>query len=158
MKILSNGYFSFELSADDLAKGLRPKSSNPRNNHYLTKSSGAVGKDGVLQTLATLTKIDPEAYEFTFPYPQVFVFTNHIIVCDATRIFELVSSSLELKLTVTTGSTWSAVDFFDYIYLSNETVSVIRSTYGTYELTTDLPKTSAICNFNGQVIIGSPGG
>jgi hypothetical protein len=62
-----------------------------------------------------------------------------------------------LKLTVTTGSTWTAVDFFDYIYLSNETVTVVRSTNGTYALTTDFPTANAICNFNGQVIVGSPG-
>jgi len=62
-----------------------------------------------------------------------------------------------LKLTVTEGSTWTAVDFFDYVYLSNSKVAVIRdSASKVYSTTTTLPTATSICNFNGQVIIGAP--
>ncbi|MCK4525976.1 hypothetical protein KAW18_01290 [candidate division WOR-3 bacterium] len=60
------------------------------------------------------------------------------------------------KLTVTAGSTWTAVDFFDYVYMSNGAVAVIRNAGSkTYSITTDQPKAMAICNFQGQVLIGA---
>lgn len=94
---------------------------------------------------------------FTFPYPQIFVFTNVIIICSATHIYEWVSGALVHKLTVATGSTWSAIDFFDYIYLSNGTVAVERDALDkTYATTTELPTAMAALNYHGQVILGSP--
>jgi len=93
----------------------------------------------------------------TFPFPQLFVFTNMIIVCSSTKIYEWVGGSLVEKLEVTAGSTWSAVDFYSYAYLSNGEVAVVRD-YGTgeYSITTDLPTANTILNFNGQVVIGAP--
>ena len=62
-----------------------------------------------------------------------------------------------LKLTVTPGALWKAVDFFDYVYLSNREVAVVRDAGSkVYSETTELPTATAICNFNGQVIIGAP--
>jgi hypothetical protein len=93
-----------------------------------------------------------------FPYPQIFVLTNMIIVCSSTKIYEWVNNALVLKLTVTGGSTWNIVDFYDYVYMSNGKVAVKRDA-GTkaYSLTTALPIAMGMCNFNGQVLIGGPG-
>ena len=92
-----------------------------------------------------------------FPYPQLFVLTNMIIVCGQTGIFEWDGAKVVRKLTVTAGSTFSATDFSDYVYMSNGTVSVIRdAATKTYSITTALPVAGAICNYNGQIIIGSP--
>jgi len=59
---------------------------------------------------------------------------------------------------VAAGQTWAAVDFYDYIYMSNGAVAVVRDpNTGTFSTTTDQPTAVAICNYNGQVMIGSPG-
>ena len=149
--------FSFNIESKHLSRGLRTSKRNPRNNHFLIKCAGAVGRDGVLQVLDEITRLATTAITDGFPYPQIFVFTNVIIICGETKIYEWVSGSLVLKLTVAAGSTWTAVDFFDYVYMSNEKVAVIRrSEDKVYTETTDLPTCMSACNFNGQVIIGAP--
>ena len=49
------------------------------------------------------------------------------------------------------------MDGYDYIYMSNGKVVVVRdpATFA-YSETTDLPTASSIVNFNGQAIIGAP--
>ncbi|MCK4330881.1 hypothetical protein KAX02_13710 [candidate division WOR-3 bacterium] len=157
MQTTRGGKFSFSIDADSLVRGLRPSKRVPRNSGYLIKSLGAVGKDGVLQVLDEITRLATTAITDGFPYPQIFVFTNVIIICGETKIYEWIGGSLVLKLTVAAGSTWTAVDFFDYVYMSNEKVAVIRrSEDKIYTETTDLPTCMSACNFNGQVIIGAP--
>jgi len=151
------GEFSVTITADQLAKGLRPSKRVPRNSRYLVTCVGAVGRDNVLQVIDEFTRIATTAITDAFPYPQIFVFTNLIIVCSQTKIYEWVSGALVLKLTVTAGSTWSAVDFYDFIYLSNGKVAVIRDAISkVYSTTTTLPTAASICNFNGQVLVGAP--
>lgn len=152
------GEFSITLDSSKLSKGLRPSKRMPRNSSFLVECKGAMGKDGVLQVMDQLTRMDTDTITDPFPYPQIFVFTNLIIVCGKTKIYEWVAGALVLKLTVTTGSTWSAVDFYDYVYMSNGVVAVIRDAETKlYSITTDQPTAQAICNFNGQVLIGAPG-
>jgi len=91
-----------------------------------------------------------------FPYPQQFVFTKMTIVCSLTDIFELVSGVLEWKLTVTGGDTWRALDFNDFIYMSNGAVSVIRDPLTKLYSISSHPVASALCDMNGQVVIGAP--
>jgi|GEM_PF-1545584 len=144
------------IGPGELSKGLRPSKRMPRNSGYLTKCSGAVGRDGVVQALDEFTRLVTTGIT-TFPYPQLFVFTNVIIICSSTKIYEWVSSALVEKLETTAASTWTALDFFDYVYLSNGNVAVVRDALGkTYALTTDLPTAMAACDYNGQVILGSP--
>jgi hypothetical protein len=150
--------FSFIIETGQLATGLRPNKRTPRESTFLTESKGAFGSDGVLSSVDELSRIDTSDITDSFPFPQIFVFTNMIIVCGRDKIYELVNNSLALKLTVTGKSTWAAVDFYNYVYLSNGLVAVIRDPdTGVYSITTDLPSASDICNFNGQVIISSPG-
>jgi hypothetical protein len=157
MDISRYGKFSFTIKAEELSRGLRPSKRVPRNSGFLTTCSGAVGRDGVLQVLDELEAINTSGVTFTFPYPQMFVFTNIIIVCSATDIYEYSGGVLVHKLNVSSGSTWSAVDFYDFIYMSNGFVAVLRDPVTmTFSVTTDLPDAEAICNFNGQVLIGSP--
>lgn len=149
--------FSINIDTSKLSRGLRPSKRLPRNSGYLVECSGAVGKDNVLQTLEELTRIATAAITDTFPYPQIFVFTNLIIVCSSTKIYELVNGSLVEKLTVTAGSTWSAVDLYDFIYMSNGNVAVLRDPGSkVYSITTDQPKAMSICNFQGQILVGAP--
>lgn len=149
--------FSITINSEQLARGLRPSKRVPRNSRYLVTCVGAVGRDGILQIIDQLTRMGTAIIADSFPYPQLFVFTNMIVVCSATEIFEWVAGSLVLKLTVAAGSTWSAVEFYDYAYLSNGKVAVIRDSISkVYSITTTLPTASSICNFQGQVIIGAP--
>ncbi len=149
---------SFTIESSELAKGLRPSKRAPRNAKFLVESAGAVGRDGVLQALDELTRIDTSDITDAFPFPQQFVFINVIIICGLTTIYELVAGSLVLKHTASVaGSTWSPLDFHDYIYLSNGQVVVERSAGDkTYSEVTDKPTAMCACNFNGQVILGGP--
>jgi len=148
--------FTFTIKSSKLAKGLRPSKRMPRDSKFLVTCLGAVGRDEVLQAVDQFTRLGTGDTD-TFPYPQLFVFTNMIIICTQTKIYEWVSSALVLKLTVAAGSTWVALDFHDYTYLSNGSVAVTRDA-GTkvYSTTTDLPTAMAALNFNGQVILGAP--
>jgi hypothetical protein len=150
--------FSITLDSSKLSKGLRPSKRMPRNSGFLVECKGAMGKDGVLQVMDQLTRMDTDTITDPFPYPQIFVFTNLIIVCGKTKIYEWIAGALVLKLTVTAGSTWSCAAFFDHVYLSNSKVAVIRNASDkTYSETTDLPIASTILDFNGQCLIGAPG-
>lgn len=156
MEILRNGKFTINLRAKDLAKGLRPYEDIPKNEHYMTDLSGLVAQDGMLKSLDTMTRIDTSVITDSFPYPQLFVLANRILVCGETKIYEY-NGSLTLKITASSsGDIWKAVDFFDYIYLTNGSVVIIRdSKDGTWAESTDYPVASAVCNFNGQVLLGT---
>ena len=159
MEIDRSGRFLFTIGSEELARGLRPTKRSPRNSKFLVTCQGAVGIDNVLQVLDDLA----EAFVDTtltitdgFPYPQIFVFTNVVIVCGETKIYELVGT-LQLRLTVAAGIEWSAVDFGDFIYMSNGHVAVTRrSSDGVYAVSATLPYASSMVNFNGQVLIGAP--
>lgn len=156
METMRNGKFSHNISGGMLAKGLRMTERAKRNEPMLVACAGAVGIEGALSVLDELDRITTTDITDSFPYPQLFVFTNHIIVCSSTKIYEYVAGALVEKLEVTAGATWKAVDFHDFIYLSNGKVSVERSiSSGAYSLSS-LPVASAMCNFNGQIVIGAP--
>ena len=160
MHITRDGGFTFEIGSEDLSKGLRPSKHSPRNEKFLVECIGAIGYEKSLQAIEDISNllVDTSLITDDFPYPQIFVFVSHIIVCGKTKIYELVGGSLVLKITVAAGIRWSAVDFYDCIYMSNGKVSVARNPVdGTYFLG-PLPYTaSAICNFKGQIVIGAPG-
>jgi hypothetical protein len=153
-----NGNFSLTIGSEQLSKGLRPSKRMPRNSGYLVKAQGVVGRDGVLSSIDDITRLATTVITDGFPFPQIFVFTNMVIVCGLYKIYELVSGSLSLKYTATTpGSLWTAVDFYDYIYLSNGEEAVIRGAGSlAYTKSATQPTCTAMCNYNGQVIIGSP--
>ena len=110
------------------------------------------GSDGIAWVIGTSYK---DGINDGYPYPQLFVFTNVIIVCGETGIFEWNGVNLVRKLTVSTGDIWNAIEFGEYIYMSNNIVSVVRDPLSkVYSITNDLPVVGAMCNYNGQVIIG----
>ena len=150
--------FTFTISAEQLTRGLRPSKRAPRDSKFLVEAKGAIGQDGVLCAIDELSRLTTAEVTDTFPFPQLFVFTNLIIVCGRLKIYELVSGSLSLKYTATTGgSTWTAVDFYKYVYLSNGREAVTRNPdTGVYSLSSTLPKAMSLCNFNGQVLVGAP--
>ena len=162
MPVLPTGTFTFLIPTEDLAKGLRPTRSNPRNVKFLTECNGAVGIDNVLQVLKDMNLdhlIDVSALTYAFPYPQLFVFTDMILVCTDIDIYEYTHTSpgtLTNKITVAPGILWSAVEYFDYIYMSNCTAAVVRHAEdGSWEeiFGESLPPCRAACNYNGQIVI-----
>ena len=149
--------FSITIDSSKLSRGLRPSKRMPRNSGFLVECAGGVGRDGVLQVLDELTRLATDTITDSFPYPQIFVFTNMIIVCGQTKIYEYISGNLVEKLTVAAGSTWSAADLYDHVYMSNGKVAVVRSAADkTYSETNELPTAMTIVNFNGQIMIGGP--
>jgi hypothetical protein len=161
ISVIKNGKFSFTIGAMQLSRGLRTTKRNPRNGGYLTVANGCVGRDGVLQSLEEVNKIALYYIKDSFPFPQIFVFTNLIIVCDATRIYEWMGNALHLEYTIDpadAGCLWTAVDYYDCIYLSNGSVAIVRDPQSdTYALSTTLPYVTAMCDYNGQVIVGAAG-
>lgn len=158
LTVVKGGKFTATMGTADLAKGLRTSKRNARNNDYLITCKGTVGIDGVLSALDSITPLSTTVITDAFPFPQIFVFTNLILVCGLGKIYEWNGSSLVLRYTATTmGGLWTAVDFFDYLYLSNGAEAVIRDAESkTFSKTTDLPTCVCMCNYNGQVLIGAP--
>ena len=158
--VAQGGKFTFTIKSKELAQGLRPSKRNPRDNDFLVTCVGAIGRDGVLQAIDNLSRIDMSPITDGFPFPQIFVFTNTIIVCGMFDIYEWMETALHFELSIPAnlaGSTWTALDFYDYIYLSNGDVVVIKNAQSNlYEISADLPHATCACNFNGQVIIGAP--
>lgn len=158
MEVLRDGSFVYNLKAEELARGLRSSKRNPRNAKFLVECVGAVGYDKVLQVIDDLqnNRIDTSVIVDNFPYPQIFVFTEMIIVCGSVDIYEYSSGSLTKKLgPVTVGQLWSAVDYHRFVYMSNGVVTVLRdSETGIYALSSAQPVARAICDFNGQTVIG----
>src|SRR4030042_570553 len=104
MPILQNGQFTFTIDSDELSKGLRPTKRAPRNSKFLIECEGAVGLDGVLSVLSQLEGdrvTDALLAGTSFPYPQLFIFTNVIIVATCAQVYELVGASLVLGIDVT---------------------------------------------------------
>jgi hypothetical protein len=165
MKILPNGYFSVEFSAEDLRRGLRQSAKAPRNSKLLTVCNGAVGKDGVLRTLDTLAIHTAISDAITvglvpqddFPFPQVFALEQLVILCNQTSILEYDGSGFNSKISglTNTGAKWNISSAYGFVYLSNGQVSVTRSPEtGVYSLNTTTPIARASCNYNGQFIVG----
>ena len=150
--------FSYPI-LDNLKNGLA-KNFNKRNNPFLIESVGAFPQDEMLRALEVFTVIDISSITPIpqFPFPQLFVFSDCIIVCTATQIYEYANSTLALKRGgLPPGSTWDAVDFKTYIFLTNGKCAVIkRSNDMEYIVDTDNPYGLGVCNYNGQVLIGSP--
>ena len=155
--VVRGGKFTFTVGAKHLAQGLRPTKSKPRNSDLLVENKGAVGIDGVLQSLEGIARIATSTITDGFPFPQIFVFTNIIIVCGLKKIYEWDGATLTLKYTASVaGGTWSAVDFYDYVYMSNGSISVVRDAGSYVYAISTQPHATAMCNFNGQVILGAP--
>lgn len=160
MKILPSGHFSYSIDGPTLAKGLRANKANGRNANTLIQSTGAIGKDGVLQTLPTIILStlldDPLVGSNFFPFPQVFTLDKHLLVCTSTKVLELNYNALVLKATVAAGGLWEVASAEDFIYLSNGVVNLVRDpNTGTYASTLTAPVCGTICNFNGQIICGN---
>jgi len=159
MKTLPNGFFSLNYDTGDLAKGLRATDKLPRNNKFLTKCSGMVGKEGTLSKLASLTVssiVTADVELDNFPFPQIFITDKHIIVCNETSILELVGATLVVQIDdLTPGNMWSLAGSHNFVYLSNGKVSVVRDPITqVYSVSATAPKSTSICNFNGQMLVG----
>lgn len=158
MEVLRDGTFVYNIKADELSRGLRSSRRSPRNTKFLVEAVGAVGYDKVLQVIDDLEtdRIDTSAIATAFPYPQIFVLTNMIIVCNATMIYEYDAPNLTSMLgPVTAGNLWSLVDYYEFVYMSNGVISVLRDAQsGSYSITSVQPIAEAICDFNGQIVIG----
>jgi len=155
MEVLRSGKFSHVITQLNL--GLSKTDTDIRNSNFLTSSSGIVIKNGVMQTVSDINQLDTSIIGGSFPYPQIFTLTNLIIGCNQTEIYEYESSNWTLKYTADAGSTWEVLDFHDYIILSNGRQTVVRDAESKlYSMSTTIPTGMALCNFNGQLLIGSP--
>ncbi len=158
MEVLKSGHFSHNFLSKELAIGLRKFANTTRNGPGMITCFGMVGKNKVLETIETLDKFNSWALiDDGFPYPQVFVSPNFVVVAGETTLYEIDGTGLIEKIIVSAGSTWSGAIFHDYAYFSNGVTTVIRDAEAkTYSEDSNLPTAMAICNFNGQVMLGAP--
>jgi len=157
--VIKGGKFTFSIISSELSRGLRASARAARGSEYLTECVGAVGVDGTLRVLDALSRIDTSAViSDGFPFPQLFVLKNTILVCGLKKIYEWNGTSFVLKYTATTpGGLWQVLDFYDYICLSNGAETVVRDAGSkVYAIDSTLPTFSAACDYNGQVMIGAP--
>ena len=160
MEVARDGSFMLTIGSGELARGLRPTSRSPRNEKFLTKCIGAVGIDEVLSALNNigLYRVDTGVIADGFPYPQMFVFTNVILFCGLTAIYELVAGALVMRVgALTSGNLWTAIEAWDFIYMSNGKVAILRDPNSKiFYVTFSQPAAEALCNYNMQVFAGAP--
>lgn len=153
MEVFRSGKFSLNLFNKELAQGLKKNSTQRVNDGSMEELVSFVGQEEILSSVPLLNAIDTSFITTGFPYPQIFATTNYIILCDIDKIYEYSIDHFDLKLTVTAGDTWKIIDFYNYLYLSNNEVSIVRDSLTQEYSISNLPITEAMCNFNGQVFI-----
>jgi len=155
MSVSRDGTFEKIISAKDLMNGLRPFSNTVRNSNYLITCQGLIQDNVSLRTLDDVVTINTSLLGCVFPYPQLFVCNKVIIVCTPISIYEYTNGELELKITTIAYHTWTLVEYYDFIFLSNGLKSIIRDPNDLVYSLTDSPITDCVCDFNGQVIISA---
>jgi hypothetical protein len=161
VKILPHGKFSVTIGEKEIQAGLRPINNGFKNTPFLTQAEGVVGLQGLLQTCPNDTQNsildDPLIISDDFPFPQFFITDALKIVCNRTSILEIRSGVLVSCInSLTTGDLWEFASNGGFVYFSNGVVTVIRDIQGSYSVSSDYPVADTICNFNGQILIGSP--
>jgi hypothetical protein len=155
METLRDGTFTLTVDTKSLARGLRPYKEGIRNKEYLSKCEGAVGLNGVLYSIGDISsnRINTDLFiKDGFPYPQLFMCKEVILICGKTAIYEF-GRSIPALNNVPEGRLWTCIDYGKFIYLSNCTVSIVRdSQSGSYDYS-DLETCNAGCDNKGQVII-----
>lgn len=151
----------FVVELSEIVKGLRQKERSPNNIPTLTEISGIYPREGLLASLPEPVQIAlTDLPEQTFPFPQLFKLTNLTLVCGENSIWEFNetnNSFAEVLANIPGNHTWSVIDFVEWIYLTNGKVAVVRNAGSKqYEVVTELPFGSCLCNYNGQILIGAP--
>ena len=142
-----------------LSKGLS-LNNNPRNNPMLVESIGAFVHEKALQSVGQFTIMSlPAGITFVFPYPQLKVLSDLILLCNDNQIWEWNGSVWVSKISgLSVGTTWTHVDRKQYVILSNMRVTVERSPVTlAYSVNGDLPFGS-YGDYNGQLSVGSANG
>lgn len=143
---------------EGLAKGLRASERNPRNAEALVTCFNLKPSEGALLAYEPITNpltgVSPD-----WPFPQLFLGQDIRILATATKIYELSTWTLGSAVaTVTEDERWDFIDFGSYLILANGTKLCIRDYAGawtTNDYTSNIPRFSTGCNFNGQVVAGN---
>lgn len=148
---------------EGLHKGLRPSARNNRNVQYLIQATGMFPEEGTLRSVPEITLLTGiTALGETFPYPQIHVGQNHVVVFGESTIWEHQDGSFVQQLSgLTPGSIWTVADFNDYLLAANGEQIVKRdaNTHAWSIVDDDnLPVSYVVAAVNGQLIVGSPVG
>jgi len=164
MKILPNGEFSVTWNTEDLKKGSAAHAVMSRSQENLATCKGALGTKGILRALEELSINDMFIDEDElvvlddFPFPQLIVTERLVLVCNRTSILEVLGDAtlVEAISELPTGARWQYASSFEYIYLSNGEVTVVRDPFSReWAIDTTLPKAGAILNYKGQIFVGN---
>ena len=141
---------------ETLKKGLA-LTVNARNKPFLIESVGAFPYENALMSVEQFDPIDTSSLgTLPFPYPQLFVCSECVIVCTPTAIYEHKAGLLVLKINnLPEGVTWTCIDYKPFIYLSNCSCAVIKIPQtGIYVIADDqYVPCRAGCDYFGQAVI-----
>ena len=141
-------------------KGLEPTKHGLRNvMGYLISCVGAVPYQQVLQSIQSFTSIDITSLgAVVFPYPQLFVLQDVMVVCNSTAIYEFNGTTLTLKKDgLTPGVLWSCADYHNYLLFTNGQVTVKKDpSTGLYSVDSSVPFGTNFCDYNGQLFVCAP--
>jgi len=143
---------------EGLRQGVRPFSTNPRNAQSLITCFNLKPDEMGLRPYQPITN-PLSGVSDDWPFPQLFLGQDVRVLATATAIYELTNWTLgAAKLTVTENERWELIDFGSHIILTNGTKLCIRDYAGAWtsnNYTTNIPRFSTGCNFNGQVVAGN---
>lgn len=148
---------------EGLARGLREKKTNPRNAEALVECQGMFPETGIVRALDDLSSydIDTSALGCSYPFPQLFVLKNMVLVCTKTNIYEYAGGSLSAVFEgATAGSVWTLADYGRFIIMTNGACLLHRDAEnGDFSLYTncDIPTCLCLADVNGQIFVGAPG-
>lgn len=168
-----------------IVRGLNNKKSPRLNDPGFHHCNGCYPYQERLESLDPMVFIDASGLDCTFPYPQLFVLQEVIIVASASVICEYTPTmgagpySLipgvggmapgdaiggggtfnEMLTGLPVGSTWEVLDYGPFVALTNGVVTVTRDPIaGSYSVSQVMPASYACGDYNGQAVIGSPTG
>lgn len=150
----------FGFTLDKFTAGLRVDGSKINQDTLIECFNMVARVQGLVEMPEIYKLITAEVA--SHPFPQVFLGSDHWILCTQTKIYSINSDwSLTLLITLSAAqysseSTWQIADFFTHVILTNGIVNVITNqTTGLWEVvspTSTMPTLGSVLNFNGQIV------
>ena len=159
MIINNDGTFTYTITHEGFCNGYAPFPYSMRNKGHMTECIDFREEDLMLYPAEQRGRYLP-AFSYFFPFPQVFVFDFVTIICNQKEIYEKIANSYILKYTTNVAaSSWECINVGQFCLLSNGHVILKRDPVSlTYEELDDVPTGMSLCNYNAQILIGSPNG
>ena len=122
--------------------------------------SGFVEDENCIKTLSDYDLACALQINDGFPYPQLLDFGTHQLLCGVQKIYEISNGVANLLIDIgigNLGDLWTGFSSFDFVYLSNNKVSVKIDPISKDINLNDELISSAMINYNGQILAAFKG-